>query len=264
LLVWPPTLYHALGRAMTESASLSSTSAPIAELERRLQWRVSPLVAFLVILIGLGAVATASLITKPATLSGLPDDPDSHMAVQLTRGRLLPQSGELRFRSTLTGEGAIGGASMSLDPARASKAEEMVTRARLHHTRDPRVVAALASLDLVRGHYENAERRYRAVLERNPSYGEARLGLGTTLALRARTEGNPLRERALQLRAIAQFAAVPASDPGHDAALYDRAILLGKVGRHAEATRVARTYLERDPRSQWAARLRELGLAAQR
>jgi hypothetical protein len=101
-------------------------------------------------------------------------------------------------------------------------------------------------------------------LDLAPSYGEARLGLGVTLALRAAAEGDDARARGLRLRAISQFAAVPKADPCYQAALYDRVLLLPGVGQADEARRWAREYLTRDSASAWAVVLRrELDAAPQ-
>lgn len=82
--------------------------------------------------------------------------------------------------------------------------------------------------------------------------GEARLVLGVTLALRAAAESDEARARGLRLRTISRFASVPMNDPCHDAALYDRVLLLTRVERVEEAKRWARAYLEHDPGSPWA------------
>jgi hypothetical protein len=82
--------------------------------------------------------------------------------------------------------------------------------------------------------------------------GEAHLGLGVALALTAETLSDLAADRGLRLRAIAQFAAVPENDPVYLAALYDRALLLKRVGRESEAREWARQYRERDATSPWA------------
>ena len=50
------------------------------------------------------------------------------------------------------------------------------------------------------------------------------------------------------LRAIAQFAALDPRDAEYEEALYDRALLLERVGRKAEAARYAREYVARGAR----------------
>ena len=108
-----------------------------------------------------------------------------------------------------------------------------------------------------------AERGYRAVLYFGDHCPEAHLGLGVTLALEAQLERDLLRARALQLQAAAQFAAVSERDAPYLAALYDRAVMLERVGRRDEARRWARAYLALDPASGWAEKLkRALALEA--
>lgn len=107
-----------------------------------------------------------------------------------------------------------------------------------------------------------AERLFRRAVEIAPSYGEARLGFGVTLALRAEVEGGGERSRGLRLRAVSQLAAVAETDPVHDEALYDRVVLLARVGRVEEARHWARRYAARDPGSAWTIHLeRELDAA---
>ena len=78
----------------------------------------------------------------------------------------------------------------------------------------------------------------------------------------AEAESDVNRARALELQAIAQFAAVREGEEPWLAALYDRALLLDQVGRSAEARRWARVYLARDPGGPWAGKLETaLGLA---
>jgi hypothetical protein len=51
---------------------------------------------------------------------------------------------------------------------------------------------------------------------------------------------------------------VDAVDPFFLPALYDRALLLDRVGRPKDAVATARRYLELEPRSPWAASLLRL------
>jgi tetratricopeptide (TPR) repeat protein len=226
------------------------STAPVAALERRLRWRAMSLFVFFCLLAGLAVVAIVSTFTPPVLVMGLPDDPDVKAAARLTRGRIALDAGELRFTPSLLGEG--GRASRGEQDSRVARAEVLVERARQRWPHDPRVAAVAATLDLVRGRLELAERGYRRAIDRSPSYGEARMGLGVTLALSAREATDERRARGLELQAIAQFAAVPERDPHHEAALYDRALLLAKVGRREEAHRLARAYLTLDSTSRWA------------
>jgi tetratricopeptide (TPR) repeat protein len=213
-----------------------------------------PALGFLLALIALAALALVALRTPPRILTGLPEEPALTHVHALVHDRLRVDSGELRFQSTLLGE--RGEANVAL----AIEAERALTEATLRQPSEPRLLAARASLNLAAQRPEPAERLYRQALGAAPSYGEARLGLGVALALRAAAEGDEARTRGLRLRAISQFAAVPERDPGYPAALYDRALLLLRVGRREEAQGWARAYLERDTVSAWAVQLRrELG-----
>jgi hypothetical protein len=166
------------------------------------------------------------------------------------------RAGALRFCSALAGE-APPGAIFGADEARlAGRAALLLERAHTRHRGDPRLDVALAHLDLARQRYALAERRYRAVTDRGVDSPEARLGLGVTLALQAATETDPLRARALRLEAIAQLVAVDPRDPAYGPALYDRALLLATIGRHAAALRAMHEYATCDSVSPWAERLR--------
>jgi len=222
----------------------------MAEFERRLRWRFAPLLLFLTMIVGLAVVAAISLLAPPRTVSGIPGDADVHAAFALMRGEKPVGTGALRFRSQLTGEAAAGYSQP--DPAAAAEAQDLLARAQARHPLDARILTARAHLNLARRMFAHAERRYRRALVLAPHFGEARLGLGVTLALRAENEANPLEQRSLRLQAIAQMAAVSAGDPLRAHALYDRAMLLAQVGRHAEAERWAREYLRGEGGSVWA------------
>ena len=114
----------------------------------------------------------------------------------------------------------------------------------------------MGALALARHDYTTAANRYREACERSPHYGEGRLGWGVALALEAARTSEPWQRRALQLRAIAQFAAVDAANPEYLPALYNRARLLAEVGRRDEAVTFVARYLAREPEGMWADRLR--------
>ena len=258
---------------MQDPSGLTTATAPVAEIERRLQWRVLSTLVFLGILLGLAVVAVIPIVAPPRVISGLPDDPDVRAAADLVRGRIHVATDDLRFWTSLMGEnpaaapraevgdGAGSPKSSVVDPraiaedVRVAKAGAYLNRARARNTRDPRIVAALASLDLVRGRYALAEQHYRTAVDHGAEFGEARVGLGLSLALRAADQEVRLAQRSLLLEALAQFAAVSAKDPAYEAALYDRALLLEKVGRRDEARGVASLYLMRDSKSAWAERM---------
>jgi Flp pilus assembly protein TadD len=208
--------------------------------------RPLPALGFLVVLLALAAMAIATLRTPPRIITGLPEGTRVGHARAALGDRLRIESGELRFQAVLAGGAGEATASQ------VSSAETWILAAMAQQPFEPRLHAALACLDLATLRLETAERHYRDALELAPSYGEARLGLGVTLALRATAESDAARARGLWLRAIAQFAAVPMDDPCHEAALYDRVLLLMRVERAEEAKRWARVYLERDAFSPWA------------
>jgi len=222
----------------------------LVEIERRLRWRFAPLLIFVAMMVGLGTAAAISLLAPRGTVAGIPGDADARAAFLLMRAQAPPGMGALRFRSELTGEAEPG--RPPLDPAAAVEVQALLDRAQGRHSLDPRLAAALGHLDLARRRFEHAEHDYRRALVLAPHYGEARLGLGVALALRAERDVDALERRSLRLQAIAQFAAVPAGDPAHAHALYDRAVLLAEVGRGAEAGRRAREYQSAYGGDAWA------------
>ena len=247
---------------MSQSPAILPKVAPDVALPRRFAWPALRVLAFLGLIGGLAVVALMSQIARPRLLTGLPDDPDLRAAQQLMRDRTLPKDGSLRWTSALLGEGGTSGMFPTLERQRAQRAAGYVASAQKRRAWDARVSSAAAALALVQSDYRGAERGYRAAIDRNAHYGEARLGLGITLALRARFERGALRPRTLLLAAIAQFAAVPARDPARPHALWNRAMLLREVGREDEARRIAAAYLLIDGRSTWADALRREDLAA--
>ena len=140
--------------------------------------------------------------------------------------------------------------------SRLEKARRYLEIASARNPRDPRFDCLFGHLELAGGALERAAGRYRAALAFAPRYGEARLGLGVALARQATHATNEPEARGLTLQAIAQLAAVEEGDRFHLPALYNRALLLGRVGREPEARRWAARYVELDPGSDWAERLR--------
>lgn len=204
---------------------------------------------FLLALLALAAVAISSLLTPPRIVTGFPHDARAENVRTLVGHHLRADTGDLRFQAALLhGEG-------DTNVALARVAESSLRSALAHRPLDPRLHAACGSVALAARRWDAAERHYRDALDLAPTYGEARLGLGVTLAMRAATETDEARARGSRLRAISQFAAVPEGDPCYEAALYDRALLLARVGHEDEAGRWARAYLARDAGSAWAAAL---------
>ncbi len=212
--------------------------------------------AFLLALLALGAIGVVALRAPHRVVTGVPDDPAFVAVRERVHGRLAVAAGELRFVSSLLGAGGAPDVALATGAGRDLRATRMPWPA------DPRRLAAIAALDLAAHRYGEAERLYRRATELAPTYGEGRLGLGVTLALRAALEADEERARGLRMRAISQFAAVAAGDPAYEAALYDRALLLARIGRRDEARRRAAEYVARDPGSPWAVTLaRELDVA---
>lgn len=206
---------------------------------------------FLLALLVLAAIALSVLLTPPRIITGFPEEPSTANVRAVVGDRLAADTGELRFQAALLNRAGDTSASRALEGAAALRP------ALGQRPFDPRLHAALGSLDLAARRWTTAERHYREALDFAPTYGEARLGLGVTLALRATTEEDEGRARGLRLRAISQFASVPEADPCYPAALYDRALMLVRVGRMEEARRWARAYLALDPASPWAVALME-------
>lgn len=221
-------------------------------------WSATSLILFGLILALLLGVGWCERTHQPPLTQGLPTDPAVRTAITVLGGPLAAPSGELRFETSLDREAAgepVPPPAPTADLQRLGEAEGWVRQAQSRHSWDPRLECLLGHLDLARHRYESAERHYAAAVGRAGRYGEARLGYGVTLALHAETEGNGRRARALTLRAVGQLAAVDARDPFFLPALYDRALLLERVGRPKDAVAAARQYLDLDPRSPWAASL---------
>jgi tetratricopeptide (TPR) repeat protein len=240
---------------MPETSPLSPL--PVAEIERHLRWRVLAILSFIGVLAVLVVAALLPVLARPAAVSGLPDDPGAAEASRLLWGRLTPSGEGLRFVSALGGERTPDSRPEADLDDRLRRGRELIDATRRRLGRDPRAEAALAAIDLAQHRYASAERHYRAALARAPAYPEGRLGLGVALALRAGVERDPLVRRGLELKAIAQLAAGKPGEPEYDAALFDRAVLLERVGRREEAEQYRSAYLARDSASAWARRLRE-------
>jgi tetratricopeptide (TPR) repeat protein len=219
------------------------TELAVAEIERRLQWRAMPALMFLGILALLLAVAFWPSLFPPKHIAGLPDDPDVFAAANLLRAHVTLPVSDLRFESAITGDVIPGMRAAPDADERLTEASRLLHQAHGRFSRDVRMQAARAALDLVQHRYREAELRYRSALNRFTDYPEARLGLGVTLALAGQLESHPLAQRQRFLRAIAQFAAVAPREAEYEEALFNRALLLERVGRREEAARYAREYL---------------------
>jgi tetratricopeptide (TPR) repeat protein len=209
---------------------------------------------FLIVIVSLAAIAIVSL-RPPRPMSGLAADPRVAEARAALHGRIAVPTNGLRFTSALFGEpldeeGERAGAATIAEAARR------LETARASHPLDPRVLAAIAALDLARLRLDAAERSYRLALDLASHYPEARLGLGVVLAMRAETEPDAGRAQGLRLRAVSQFAAVPEGAAEYPAALYDRALELDRAGRRSEALRFAADYWRRAADDRWTERLR--------
>jgi tetratricopeptide (TPR) repeat protein len=238
-----------------------SPSPHVVEFERRLRWPALPAMVFLGILALLLSLAGVSLWFRPAHPAGLPDDPALLASIGLPDASLGVVTAGLRFRAAALGGEPAGRTSDHAELARAQAAELALRHWTRRHPREPRVRAALGALALVRHDYASAASHYREACERAPHYGEGRLGWGVALALDAERTTDTWQRRELMLRAIAQFAAVDATDPEYLPALYNRAQLLAEVARRPEALALAQRYLAIDPASPWSTRLRNELLA---
>ena len=236
-------------RVLPGTPSVASRPA-LAEIERRLKWRFAPLLIFAAMMLGLGAVAAVSLTAPIRIVTGVPEDPDARAAFALVRVQPPPGLEGMRFHSELTGDAVPGGA--RLEPRESEKAKALLAAAARRSPLDPRLPAAIAHLDLARRRFGEAERGYRHALVLAPHHGEARLGLGVALALRADGDADPMEQRSVRLQALAQFAAVRALDPVHEPALFDRVTLLARVGRREEAMARSREYVARYGSGPWA------------
>ena len=234
----------------------SPLAEPAAEFERHFRWRWLAMVVFLGWMVGLAVVAIASLVVPPRVIGGVPDDADAREAWAIVAPGVNAGLLELKLDSSIGVSSIPGGGLHAEDLRRAERAEPLLLAALRRHRDDPRLSTALGHLDLARQRPRHAARYYFAALDLAPHHDEARLGLGVALARLATLDADPIRARRLELRAIAQLAAVRESSPVRADADWNRAMLLFQVGRAAEAGRVAAAYLAADATSPWAERLR--------
>jgi tetratricopeptide (TPR) repeat protein len=241
---------------MTSAPLPPPLAEPAAEFERHFHWRWWSVVGFLGLMLGLAAVAIATLVVPPRGWRGVPDDPDARAAWNLIAPGLDAGLFDLRLDSELGVYTRPGSRVLPERLRRAERADSLLRSALRRSPADPRLITAIGHLDLVRQRPVHAMRRYQAALDLAPHHDEARLGLGLALARLAEVNADPLDQRRLQLQAIAQLAMVRSQAAVRPAAVFDRAMLLADVGRTREARRWAAVYLAMDPASDWAARLR--------
>jgi hypothetical protein len=219
-------------------------------------WNRRAVVLFVLILTALTGIGLANWLYRPAPPAGQPPDPAVRDAILLLRGALQVETGDLRFATSIDED---AGAAPLPDSARVRRLSEAAYRLEQAHSRsrfDPRIECLLGHVALASDRLGLAERRYRAALSLNPGYGEARLGLGVTLARRAAGEDDHGSARGHRLEAIAQLAAVGEKDPFALPALFDRVLLLLDVGRLDEARRLTERYALLEPGSVWTGFLR--------
>ncbi len=234
---------------------------PVSELERRLEWSALSTIVFVAILLALLGMGLSSLFMKPWHPAGLGDDPDAIAAAARLAGPASATTNGLRWSvAALGGEVAEGAPDAALS-RRVAEARAKFESAHARHRRDPRPLAALAALDLIEHDYAHAASRYRRACEGAALRGPW-LGAGVALALEADRTPETWQSRALRLQAIAEFAMVDSTLAEYPLALYDRALVLRDVERHAEAAFWARRYLARDGASAWAERMRAIADAA--
>ena len=234
----------------------SPLAEPAAEFERHFRWRWLAMVVFLGFMFALLVVAIASLVVTPRVIDGVPADADAREAWAIVAPGVHAGLLDLRLDASIGVSSTPSGGLRAEDLRRAEAAEPLLLAALRRHRDDPRITTALGHLDLVRQRPAHAAKAYFRALDLAPHHDEARLGLGVALARLAALEPDPIRRRRLELRAIAQWAAVRESAPVRLDADWNRARLLAEVGRTKEADRVAARYLARDGASPWAERLR--------
>lgn len=218
----------------------------VSEIERHLEWSALSTVLFIAILVALTAMGVVSLTMKPRHPEGLGRDAMLADASASLAGAARTTTNGLRWSAAvLGGEVAEGAPDPGFRPL-AVTARAAAERAHARDRRDPRPLAALAAFDVLAHDYARAAQRYRRACEAAPRYGEARLGAGVALALEANRTPEPWQSRALRLQAIAEFAMVDSVLAEYPIALYDRALLLRDVDRHAEAAYYASRYLARE------------------
>lgn len=222
-----------------------------------LAWSRSATLLFAALLLGLLALALWSWLAPVEHPRGLPDDPDVAAARELMTDGLPLSVPDLVLATSIAGESRWI-APDSVAEGRLAAARDRLTRAAGRHPDDVRIDVAIAHLELAARRLDDAIPRYRESLDRFPRYGEARLGLGVALITQGVFDLDPDLGRARAFEALGQFANIDRGDPAYEAALYDRVVVLGRVGRVREASRLLRRELDANPGGAWAARYRQL------
>jgi hypothetical protein len=217
--------------------------------------RFAPTIGFALALLSL-LVAGIMGVLPPRLVSGLPDDPEI-VEIRHQIAGLVPVAYDgFRFRSSLVDDPGPPDLPPPETMQQIDEAERRMSNVLERHPGEPRLLAALGALDLARRRLEPAETRFREAVGRSHHYGEGRLGLGVAMALRAEHEPEGRRARRIRLEALAQFATVRENDPAYVQALYDRVLLLARLGRSGEARRWANEYVARDSTSTWGEEMR--------
>lgn len=216
---------------------------PVVDLDRRLRWRVVPVVVFVATLVGLAVVAFGSL-GPPEPTAGLPDDVRVREAHAQVAGAAIPTA-PYRVHSEFFG--APGPLAAPASGPRLETADSLLHLALARRPLDARVHAALAAVELARHRLRHAEGGFRRACDLAGHYPDARIGLGVTLALRADRARDPFEQRRLRLRAIAQLLDVRPGHPGERAAMFDLGLLAVLADRPDEARRAAARLAAIDP-----------------
>jgi tetratricopeptide (TPR) repeat protein len=231
----------------------------VESLDRHLKWRVVSIALFVLSIVALATIALWSLLPHAPT-TGVPDDPRVAAAQALAARSARLVLGPYRFTSEFLGAEAAS-RTPAPDSAALAEAERGLRAARWRRPFDPRIPAAIASLDLARGRLRHAEVGFRHACDIARHYPNAHVGLGVTLALEADHTSDPFAARGYRLRAVAQFRAVDPSYPDAVDALYDLAWVLRQLGEHAAARAAAEQYVKRVPGDPAGARLLEAAAA---
>jgi tetratricopeptide (TPR) repeat protein len=242
-----------------EGTSPHATTAEASDAPRAssLAWLRSATLLFATLLLGLLALGLWGWLAPVERPHGLPVDRDVAAAQELLTGGLPLALPDLVLATTLAGESRWTPPD-SLPIARLAAARNRLSRAAGRHPNDPRLMVSIAHLELAGLRTDRAVEHYRETLDRAPHYGEARLGLGVALTARSLVDPDPERGRVRALEALGQFANVDPADPAHAAALYNRALLLTRVGRTGEGVRLLEGELAARPTGPWAERYQRL------